>query len=463
MQEKPSPISTPSILKSVCADRAPLGENGENGEDSSFSPNSPGGYQPRVHPIPEDSILHDAVQYNRELSEAPDSFTTAPLLCVAARLLTPNCSWNFAGTKYMNLFNFVVGPPGIRKSTAFGLAERLSIAVLPPEALHDGSASDSALFDRFEIEHDILQIEDEGNTLIEYWSRQGSGKELSARYLKLYDAKGWSQTFKNQKDSKGGAHRRIERTTLSFALGGTPNTSKFGGISTASGLRRRFGYYVSLRQERDIIWPEAPGSIDHLVRKFQKLDELSGVFRMNPDADELWKDIHAHFSSEQRKIISADSAAEAKQAALAESPSRTLKLAGIFEACRWAKTGEGNGLTVRKETLKLAFEHQLACLDAADEMETIGRRSAIEEKAEVVLAGIRTDPKFQSHDGWHSLTRSQLTNKFANNSSRVGSLTTQELYQEIIPSLERRNLCRQTEKVGKLCVYHFAAETTEEL
>jgi hypothetical protein len=409
--------------------------------------------------VPDDSILADAIAFNREISEGPDSFTIAPVLCLAGRLLTPDCHWNFAGRKYPNLFNFVVGPPGIRKSTSFGMAEDLAKQLLPATSVHEGSASDSALFERFESDAHMLQLEDEGNILLEYWNRQGTGKELACRYLKLYDGRPWSQTFKKQGNAEGGTHRHIDCATLSFALGGTPNTAKFAGINNASGLRRRFGYYVSLTPARRIAWPEPAGPIGPLVESFRRLTMLQGTFRLEDAAHELWLEIQDRFNAEQDAITAMDAVAEAKLAALSEAASRTLKLAGIFEACRWAKTGEGNGMTVRADTLRTAFQHQLACLAAADEMETLGRRAIIQEQAELVLAGIRTDPRFPQAEGWHCLTRSELTNKFAKHSERMGSLTSRQLYEEIIPNLQVRRLCRPTEKSGKLERYHFAAET----
>jgi hypothetical protein len=414
----------------------------------------------RIHPVPDDSILADAIAYNREISEGPDSFTIAPILCLAGRLLTPDCHWNFAGRKYPNLFNFVVGPPGIRKSTSFGLAEDLAKQLLSTESVHEGSASDSALFERFESEPHMLQIEDEGNILMEFWNRQGTGKELASRYLRLYDGRSWSQTYKKQGNADGGTtHRHIDCATLSFALGGTPNTAKFAGINNASGLRRRFGYYVSLTPARRIAWPEPAGPLGPLVESFRRLKMLQGTHRLDAAASELWLLIQDRFNDDQEEITGVDVVAEAKLAALSEAASRTLKLAGIFEACRWAKTGEGDGITVRADTLRTAFHHQLACLEAADEMETIGRRSIIQEQAELVLAGIRTDPRFPSMEGWHCLTRSDLTNKFARNSGRLNSLTTRQLYAEIIPHLQRQRLCRPTEKSGQLERYLFVAES----
>jgi hypothetical protein len=459
----PTPISVESIIESV-SDRSQQlepspGEIGELVEIASISPSSPPPRVIRDHPVPEDSILADAAEFNRRVSEAPNSFTIAPLLCLAGRLLTPDCFWDFAGRKFTNLFNFVVGPPGVRKSTAFGLTEQLAKLTLPPNALHEGSASDSALFERFENEPHILQIEDEGNTLLEYWNRQGTGKELASRYLKLHDGKSWSQTFKSQASAGGGSHRQIELATLSFALGGTPNTAKFAGINNASGLRRRFGYYVALSTERRIRWPETAGDVEVLAHSFRILTQLQGKFRLHDDAMELWGEVHDRFADAQEAITAIDSASEAKQAALSESASRTLKLAGIFEACRWAKTREGDGLSVRRSTLEVAYKHQLACLDAADELETLGRLAAIQEQADVILAGIQTDERYRAKDGWHSLTRSELTSKFADNPGRAGSLSPRQLYQEIIPNLQRRGLCQLAAKVGRLERFLFVSET----
>lgn len=455
MKPSPTPITPSSILRSLSP---PPGENGEIEEPADVSPISPNPRQARIHPVPADSILANAIEFNRGVCEAPDSFTIAPLLCLAGRLLTPSCFWRFAGIKYPNLFNFVVGPPGIRKSTAFQLAEELAKLTLSKTVLHEGSASDSALFERFEAEPHMLQIEDEGNSLLEYWNRQGAGKELASRYLKLYDGKSWSQTFKNQANGEGGAHRRIEVATLSFALGGTPNTAKFAGINNASGLRRRFGYYLALTPARRISWPDSQESVEVIAESFRLLSSLAGDHRFDSEARILWGEIHTRISDEGEAITAIDAISEAKQAALSEAASRTLKLAGIFEACRWANTGEGDGVTVRAETLQIAFDHQLACLEAADELETLGRRAAIQEQADIVLAGIRTDSRFAAADGWHVLTRSELTSKFANNSGRTGSLTTLQLYTEIIPNLRGRRLCQLAEKSGRLERYMFPVE-----
>ena len=64
-------------------------------------------------------------------------------------------------------------------SAADPLAESLAKQLLPAASIHEGSSSDSALFERFESEPHMLQLEDEGNMLLEYWNCR-TGKELEA-------------------------------------------------------------------------------------------------------------------------------------------------------------------------------------------------------------------------------------------------------------------------------------------
>lgn len=435
-------------------------------ENSPVSPVSSGvSPKERVHPIPQNSILSDATAFNREVSEAPDSFTVAPLLALVGGLLTPNCYWNFAGRKYCNVFNFVVGPPGIRKSTSFNLAKEVSRRVCNLNQRFEGSASDSAMFSEFEKQAHRIQIEDEANTLLEFFNRQGCGRELASRYLKLYDASSWSQTFKNQEENGEGASKLIECASLSLCIGGTPNTAKFGGLNNASGLRRRFGYYVAFDKARSIPWPEG-AKVDYSIKQgFLQLKELSGIFSPDRNAKELFTEIQSWVEQENAKLTGFDQSTEARQAALSESPSRILKLAGIFAASYWAKNNnegfiDSGKLIVTEERLNEAFEHQKACLEAASEMETMGKRSAIADKAEAILATIQAE---KSSETTITFSKSQLTSKFCNNSGRrTGSLSTHELYNEVVPFLESRKECR-IQKEQRTSFYHFVGETPDEI
>jgi len=415
----------------------------------------------RIHAIPEDSILHDAVVFGRKFSEAPDSFTVAPLLCLAGKLLTPQVAIDFAGTKYPNLFNFVVAPPALRKSTSFKIPSAIAHKTLESSELHSGSASDSALFTSFETGPHKLHIEDEGNALLEHWNKQGVGKELAARYLKLHDGERWQQLYKNQGEGGGDERRVIETATFSFALGGTPNTARFAGVSTATGLRRRFGYYVGFHPAREIDWPESLEcpEFSRIANLFPKLRQLEGKATLSTDAKLSWREIQDRVRSDLAEITTFDAASEARQAALGEAPSRTLKIAMIFEACRWAKTAEGDGLNIRRDTLDIAFQHTLACLEAAEELETIGRRHAIQEDADSILARIQSKPgDWETRDGWVIATKSQLTSTFAPHPNRAGAMTVTRLYGETLGSLKDRGLCFLINKDGRLEQFAFPME-----
>lgn len=396
----------------------------------------------RVHPVPSDSILADFLDVARDFSEAPDSFAIAPILAVAGALLTPATGWNFAGRKHPNLFQFVVGPPALKKSTSFRLAETVARTILSPEHFHGGNASDSALFEKFQGNPHRLQIESEANPTISNWAGSHAGRELANRYLKLYDGDSWSQSYRHQKNGEDDSCEKfIESATLSLALGGTFGCSRFGGVDARNGLRRRFGYYVGDRPARVIYWPEGTATeiVETLAAGFRKLTEIEGTFELAPAARPVWRTIQDRNRAALAAIPGADEAAEAQRAALGEEPSRVLKLAAIFEACRWAKSGEGDPLTVRPDTLEIAAAHQTACLAAGAELDTIGRRGEIEDTAERVLSVIRGEAGKHSWPvlaGAIHVTRSELTRRFCANGDR-GALTASRLHTEIMPGVIR--------------------------
>ena len=89
-----------------------FGEVGEFAEEDPgdvipVSPISPSPRSIRIHPVPEDSILADAIAFNREISEGPDSFTIAPILCLAGRLLTPDSPGGESVSRRMTHASFV--------------------------------------------------------------------------------------------------------------------------------------------------------------------------------------------------------------------------------------------------------------------------------------------------------------------------------------------------------------------
>ena len=153
-----------------------------------------------------------------------------------------------------------------------------------------------------------------------------------------------------------------------------------------------------------------------------------------------------------KKIPGYTSGEESLLSSLNESPARCLKLAVIFQACRWAKGSIADPYTITQDVLALAEQHQDACLDALVQLEAHSRRAEVEDAAEWLLAQISGD-----HPGQRSAdyTRHELTRRFAANPGRQGALTISRLYSEILPQLMERGQCRIRSKVGKRITYTF--------
>lgn len=465
----------PPTSKSILA-AAGRGREGETVEIVEFAtPNfndfnefNAGGSRERIHPVPEDSILADLRDLAQEFSEAPDSFAIAPALALIGGALTPGTWWDFAGRKYPNLFQFVVGPPGVRKSTSFKLAESIGKDALPSDRFHEGNASDSAAFAKWQEQPHRIQLESEGNTVVTSWRGSYSGREIAARCLRLYDGESWAQTFRNQADKDGdGAEQRIECATLSLAIGATPSVCRFDGVDAKSGLRRRFGYYVADGPVRLIPWPKEMDRCPRfksIVEGVRKIAELEGRFELDGKALRKWEELQ---KENRRKITDlggiANEAAEIEAAELAEWPSRVLKLAAIFQACRWAKNAERIALLVDGDSLAAAAEHQDACLEASRSVERIANRAAFSEDAERILATIRAEAsslrdcdRWSVKEGCVVATKSEVTRRFAANGSR-GGLSSRRLHQEVMPIVIALAGGR-AEKVGATLVYRIPLE-----
>ncbi|MDF1659964.1 MAG: DUF3987 domain-containing protein [Verrucomicrobiales bacterium] len=422
----------------------------------------------RIHPIPEDSVIALVRDIGRDFSEAPDSFTIAPFLALIGGATTPRCYLDFAGKKYANLYQFVVGPPGVRKSTAFKITERIGTQALNSDAFHSGNASDSAAFAKWEKQPHRIQLESEGNTIVTSWKGSYSGREIAARCLKLYDAESWSQTFRHQADKDGeGEERHIEIASLSLAIGATPGVCRFDGVDAKNGLRRRFGYYASDHAARVIDWPRPldDNDLDGVVRQLGKIAELEGEWTLDDKAKRLWSDIQKRNRSDREEIHGdASEEAEIRQAELSEAPSRILKLSSIFQVSRWSMGSAKNAFVVTEEMLELADLHQAACLEASVAVDAIANRSAIAEKAEYILATIRAEAaSARDCDRWTIIgdtinaTRSEITRRFAPNGSR-GNLTTHRLHNLVMPIVIRqaKGTAERTENGGT--VYRIPME-----
>ena len=412
---------------------------------------------------PTDSILEDFMVFARGYSESEDPMLLGAVLPVVSRLLARRVFIRFAGRKYPNLYSLLVTKPGLRKSTNIRLVEKLGRDLLSAEAFLGGATSEQALFKQYQANPDRLLIEEEGNTILANWSSDAAGKIVAKRFLRLYDCASWQQDYIRQIEDDGGALQRIDETSTSLLIGTTFNNCRFHGLETRDGMRRRVCYYVSEGFARTIYWPsELDGAeYERLVEVFQPLVEAEGEMTLTRAARSLWDGLQDRNREEIRAIRDIDCAAEAYGSALAEEQSKTLKLAMIFEACRWAAEGGGAFGEIRRDTLELAAEHGRYCLAAGRALDAIGSRSEIRDKADAILARIRTEwasAATPATGGRIELNRTQLTNRFASNPDRPGAMTPARLYSEILPDLIQRGVARELPREGgKGRVYQFTA------
>ena len=437
-------------------ENAELAEDGR--VDSATSTNS--AIPPaREAAYPKDSVLETFMAFAREYSESEDAMLIGAVLPVVSRLLARRVFIRFAGRKYPNLYSLLVTKPGLRKSTNINLVARLARALLPHNAFTGGATSEQALFKQYLVQPDKLLIESEGNTVLANWASDSAGKIVAKRYLDLYDCSAWQQNYIKQEEENGEAMQRIEQTSTSLLIGTTFNNCRFHGLETRDGMRRRVCYYVSEDFARTIYWPpDLDGEeFARVVAAFQPLAELAGEMKLSHEARALWDGLQDGNREEIRGIQEIDSAAEAYGSALAEEQSKTLKLAMIFEACRWAADKTRECREIQRDTLELAAAHGRYCLGAGQSLDAIGRRGEIREQADAILANIRTEFAAQVKEGKIELNRTQLTHRFAANPGRPGAMTPGRLYSEIIPDLAKRGLARSLPKAGKLNAYQFDA------
>ncbi|MDI1312107.1 DUF3987 domain-containing protein [Prosthecobacter sp.] len=423
-----------------------------------------GGEKTREHPIPEDSILMDYRDFARCVSELPDGLIVAPILALCGKLLTPNVTLNFGSQKPLTIYNFVACPAGLRKGTTFAPAIKIARHILTPEDLIGGNASDSALFDTFEQQPHRLQFEDEGNTILRSWESQSYGRETSARYLGLYDGSPWHQNFLREGKSHGDgeSQRHIEQATLSLCMGSTFGVARLDQIASGCGLRRRFGFYVATRQARQIWWPESLEGEDlqNLTDLFRNLTTLKGSVgrdQLTKAAKHYWVGLQQRNRDRCESIPGYTNGDESLLSSLNESPARCLKLAIIFQACRWARGSITDPFTITPEILELAEAHQNGCLDALIQLEGMSRRVQVDDTAEWLLAQITGDHSVRPGQKQAAYTKSQLTHRFAANPGRLGALTASKLYGDIIPHLVSRQQC-VVSKSGNLYTYTFTWE-----
>jgi hypothetical protein len=410
---------------------------------------------------PNDSILEDYIVIARTVSESPDCILIGSILPVVAAI-TGRGVW-FPWTKgslFPNLYANLCGKPGDRKSTTIDLSEELAKACLPDEAFLPSDFSPEALFDEYDINQggrpDKLLLIDDANAILIDWQSSGQGQRNAARFLRLYDCKGFSESYRGNRQPKqagSSSRRKILETSTSIVFGSTFNVARFENQSVRAGLQRRFLYYVSEEFGRTILLPRLDsGKFKSICDKFSKLNRLSGVFILSPEAEDLWN----QFQRDNRlQHNNGDPLNETLLSRLATTPTHVMKVAMSFEACRSVEKGS-NSLKLEKETLQLAIEHVAECEKAVTTLDRIVARPAIHNDAEIILAAIRDRFAHLTLGDEIILPKTRLTDRFANHGKRDDNY--KHLYEEVIPYLIQTGRARVLPKVGRLEQIAFQAE-----
>ena len=133
-----------------------------------------------------------------------------------------------------------------------------------------------------------------------------------------------------------------------------------------------------------IPWPLAYDSheLTEFARTLEALKSLKGEMRLSPEAFELWEELHTENRRQIEEVKGIDAASETYSAVLAASPAKTLKLAMIFEACRWAKDKTRDWQVIQADTLDLASRHEAYCVAANKRLDGIVNRAEIQDEAD---------------------------------------------------------------------------------
>jgi hypothetical protein len=152
---------------------------------------------------------------------------------------------------------------------------------------------------------------------------------------------------------------------------------------------------------------------------------------------------------------------EAHLARLNGAPRQVQKVALLFAATLWAKpcAKVWDGI-LHPPPLQLAIDPVNQCLQTALQRDTPAEKALVASSADALLARIRRDfasPEYLC-DGWITLTKTQLTAKYASQPDRPHSWKPDDLYRRFLPELTRRGLARWGGHLGKKVSYCFTVE-----
>lgn len=407
---------------------------------------------------PRDSILEPFLNHAAGICETPPHIILGCLLPVCAAILQRNVSVMFDRRKYTNLFSMVVAPPSRRKGSAVSLVSRLGREILGSENLIIGSSmSEEALFEIYEEIPDRLWIESEGNALLFNWAKSVYGEHVSRRALKLYDCESWNQRFKGGKDKSEAKH--IPETCTSLLIATTFSGCRFNGLAAADGLRRRFLYYVAADRGSRIYWPHhgRPEDWERIVKLFRSMARIKGEFPALDQSHMLfmrWRAIQDEIDAKMTAALGATLEAEAIGHALSEAASHVLKIAMIFQVCRHLADKSRPETDWEAESLQLAFDHVMQCVDAQAFIGKYALRFSTAEEAEAVFSTVVAEAP---EEAGKAILRSKtaLTGRFASHPGRAGAMKPSDLHGRIMPFLIADGRVSIAKEEGRLVIYSF--------
>jgi hypothetical protein len=106
--------------------------------------------------------------------------------------------------------------------------------------------------------------------------------------------------------------------------------------------------------------------------------------RLSAEAREVWNALQRENRRQIEAVNGIDPASEIYGSMLAASPVKTLKLAMIFEACRWLKDKTRDWRIIAEDTLALAATHEAGCVEASRTLDGTVNRGEIQDEADAI-------------------------------------------------------------------------------
>ena len=410
----------------------------------------------------------------RRQAESADSFLLGAFLPLVAVLLGRRnwFPWG-AQRKFPNLFSILVGPSGDRKSSAITLVRDLARKLLASVAFLSEACSCEGLFDEYDEDQggapDKILICDDANPLFAIWSNTSYGEIVGKRFLMLHDCCELRESFRRNRERGGDGRslRVVAETSTNLVLGATPNIALFQGQEEIqSGMPRRFLYYCAEGHGRLIVIPTEAGAEEFkgLVDRMGYLGAMSNVeFKFNTESAAVWDHLQ-RANRKQLSLATEDGINETHRARLNAQPMHVLKVAMLFQACRWArrKTASPDGF-IQADVLRTAAEHVTLCMASAAHLEQLGDRTQIRSDADVMFAKVTNpdDPGRPKTWVWSQdvcvLSKTQLTSRFCHH-IRKGTWTPDYLYSKLIPNLILRGKVKEVRYEANKVRYAFQVE-----